>query len=78
MSNNSQKHLLHQDPVFDAVPDQVQEGISRTDLLNLLLLGELVLGAFAWVDDEDHDDADEHGDECRGHVVNHGSHAHLP
>lgn len=59
-------------------PDQVQEGICWADLCDLLPLGELVLRAFARVDDEDHEDADEDGDEGGGHVVDDCSHAHLP
>lgn len=61
-----------------AVPDQVQEGISWADLLDFLLLSKLIFGAFARVDNQDHDDSDEHSDECRGHVIHHSSHPHLP
>lgn len=61
-----------------AVPDQIQEGIRWADLLDFLLLSKLILGAFARVDDEDHNDSNKHSDECRGHVVHYSSHPHFP
>lgn len=63
---------------MNASPNQVQEGICWADLCDFLLLGELIFGAFARVDDENHDDADEDGDEGGSHVVDHRPHAHLP
>lgn len=75
MSQVIGESVLH---IGSAVPDQVQEGVSWADLLDFLLLSKLLFGAFARVDNEHHDDSDEHGDECRGHVVHHGSHPHLP
>lgn len=75
MSQVKGKSVLQSSSV---VPDQVQESISWADLLDFLLLSKLIFGAFARVDDKDHDDSNEHSDKCCGHVVHHGSHPHLP
>lgn len=41
------------------------------------MLGKLVLATFARVDDEDHNDADEDGNDSGGRVVDHRTEAHL-
>lgn len=59
------------------VPDKVQECISRANLLYLLLLGKLILGSFSRVNNEHHDDPDEHSNHGSGGVVDHRPHTHF-
>lgn len=60
------------------LPDQIQEGVSWTDLFYGLLLSKLIFGAFSRVDDEHNYNSNKNCNEGCGHVVNHSSHAHLP
>lgn len=59
------------------LPDKVQEGIGSANLLYLLLLGELIFWSFPRVDDEHHDDANDHSDNSGGGVVDHCPHPHF-
>lgn len=59
------------------LPDEVQEGISWADILDLLLFSEFILRAFARVDNQNHNDANKHCDESGGHIVYDGTHSHL-
>lgn len=60
------------------LPDKIQEGISRADLLYLLRIGELILHSFPGSNSEHHDDTDHHSDDSGGGVVDDCSHSHFP
>lgn len=60
------------------LPDEIQEGISRADLLYLLRLGELILRSSPGSNSEHHDDTDDHSDDSGYRVVDHCSHSHFP
>ena len=59
-----------------SIPDKVEECVSGTDPLHLGLAAELLLGPFPRMDDEHHDDADDHGDDGGCGVVHHRPKAH--
>lgn len=60
------------------LPDKIQEGIGRADLLYFLRLGELVPHSSPRSNSEHHDNADDHSDDGGGGVVDHCSHSHFP
>lgn len=61
-----------------SLPDKIQEGISRADLLYFLRLGELALHSPPGSNSEHHDNTDDHSNDSGGGVVDHCSHSHFP
>lgn len=61
------------------VPDEIQESINSLNRLNVAVVGQRTVPvAFARLYKDHYDDTDEHGNQGGHHVVDDGTHAHLP